>query len=75
MNNFQDYEKDLLQYTQSFMVTEHLGRGQYNKTSFDFQNDAEKFRDNIKSTNPLARIAVYAICKHPTRPAVNLIVS
>ena len=71
---FQEYENELLQHTQSYMVSEHIGRGQYIKTSFDFIDDAMNFRDDVKSNKPLAKIAVYAVCVPPSRPLVNLIV-
>ena len=51
---FQDYENELLQNISHYMVTQHLGRGQYKKTECTDIEHARKYKAHIIKDNPCA---------------------
>jgi hypothetical protein len=65
INNSNDYDDYLKSHVESYMVTEFLGRGQYNKVAFTSLEDAKRHQDQIKSNKPNARIIVYGLSKPP----------
>ncbi len=71
---YQEYENQLLQNISHFVVTQHLGRGQYKKTECTDIEHARTYKKHIINDNPLARVAIYACCTPPSRPLVNIIV-
>jgi len=71
---YQDYENELLQNINHYTVTQHLGRGQYNKIDCTDLEHANKIKQQILDENATARIAIYAVCHPEARPPVNIIV-
>jgi|TARA_R100001460_G_scaffold108313_1_gene159073 uncharacterized protein YhfF len=71
---YQDYENELLQNINHYTVTQHLGRGQYNKIDCIDLEHANNIKQQIIDGNKSAKVAIYAVCKPKSRPLVNVIV-
>jgi hypothetical protein len=65
INNSNEYDNYLISYVNSYMVTEFLGRGQYQKKYYDTLAEAISYQSLIKSKKPNARILIYGISNPP----------
>ena len=65
INNSVEYDEYLLENAHSYMVTQFLGRGKYDKKYFKKIESAKKYYFKIKSNNQLSKLIVYAISKPP----------
>lgn len=71
----EEYDNYILQYIDSYTVSQLVGAGKYNKTTFKSLPKAVKHFNNIKSKNPIARVGVYAVCYPPhTNLPINKII-
>jgi hypothetical protein len=70
INNSNEYDAYLVRHSVGYMVTQFLGRGQYNKTEFDTIDQANQFVSKVKESNPNARVMVYGLSMppHATKP-------
>ena len=71
-----EYDDYVLQYVDSYTVSQLVGVGKYDKKTFQSLPKAVKHFNDIKAKNPIARVGVYAVCypPHTTLP-VNKIMS
>jgi hypothetical protein len=65
VNNSNEYDSYLVDHVKSYMVTEFLGRGQYQKTPFKSLEDASSYKSKRLADKPLARVIVYGLSKPP----------
>jgi len=65
INNSIEYDNYLINHVTSYMTTEFLGRGQYNKKHFDTLAEAKSYEKLVKSKKPNARILVYGLSIPP----------
>ena len=65
INNSVEYDEYLIENAHSYMVTQFLGRGKYNKRYFKTLVSAKKHYLKLKSINQLSKLIVYAISKPP----------
>ena len=65
VNNSNEYDSFLVDHVKSYMVTEFLGRGQYQKTPFKSLEDATSYKSKRLADKPLARVIVYGLSKPP----------
>lgn len=70
INNSNEYDAYLVRHSVGYMVTQFLGRGQYNKTKFSSIDEANQYVVDIKKDNPNARVMVYGLSMppHATKP-------
>tara|TARA_R100001377_G_scaffold44454_1_gene25358 strand:- start:376 stop:615 length:240 start_codon:yes stop_codon:yes gene_type:complete len=65
VTNSTEYDSYLVSHVKSYMVTEFLGRGQYERTPFNTLEDARAYEYNVQAHKPNARIIVYGLSKPP----------
>ena len=65
INNSEEYDNYIRSHVKHYIVSIFKGRGKYAKVAFEDMCDAIDYRNNLKSTNPLARCLVYGISKPP----------
>jgi len=65
INNSVEYDQYLLENAHSYMVTQFLGRGKYDKRYFKELESAKEYYNNIKCKDQLSKLIVYAISKPP----------
>lgn len=76
VNNSVEYDQYLLENAHSYMVTQFLGRGKYDKRYFKNLTSAKKYYFKIKKINQLSKLVVYAISKPPhSSNDINIAVS
>lgn len=76
INNSVEYDQYLLENAHSFMVTQFLGRGKYDKRYFKSITSAKKYYFKLKAINQLSKLVVYAISKPPhSSNDINIAVS
>ena len=65
LNNSTEYDNYLESFVKSYMTTEFLGRGQYDKKPFSTLAEAKNYQSLVKSKKPNARILVYGLSMPP----------
>lgn len=65
LNNSTEYDNYLESFVKSYMTTEFLGRGQYDKKHFDTLAEAKSYEKIVKSKKANARILVYGLSNPP----------
>ena len=65
INNSNEYDNYLMNHVNSYMTTEFLGRGQYDKKHFDTLAEAKSYEKLVKSKKANARILVYGLSIPP----------
>lgn len=65
LNNSTEYDNYLISFVKSYMTTEFLGRGQYDKKHFDTLAEAKSYEKIVKSKKSNARILVYGLSIPP----------
>ena len=74
INLSEEYDDYVLQYVDSYTVSQLVGVGKYNKKTFKKLPKAVKHFNDIKNKNPIARVGIYAVCYPPhTNLPVNKI--
>jgi len=65
INNSTEYDNYLISHVKSYMVTQSLGRGQYDKKPFSTLAEAISYQSLVKSQKPTARILIYGLSMPP----------
>jgi len=65
INNSIEYDNYLINHVTSYMTTEFLGRGQYDKKPFSTLAEAISYQSLVKSQKPTARILIYGLSMPP----------
>lgn len=74
INLSEEYDDYVLEYVDSYTVSQLVGVGKYNKKTFKKLPKAIEHYVDIKNKNPIARVGIYAVCYPPhTNLPVNKI--